>query len=384
MTRIAQNPRADDRPIRPIAGWALRRLHSLEDATGLRLIGPLATAETSRRAVVFAVLASRLGSSDPGTLAPRLLSGRLRDLLEDAYGPFPGLLPILRRIGPDPLPVSWLYRRLLSLVRAEDRRGQKELRVLCTVPRITIETFRIIDALPDELLYPEVVAGLSKFTQAQQLADVARFLRRYCPLPDRALARLLAPVANEPPKAMLARTLVAFGRDITPLAHDDDFEVLRDGRRFAELGDKMGLCLRDRILDAALGLTAYLRYRHEPCVAELRRIVTETRGEPPRHDWMIDGLYMTDNLPPTKTLAREILARLTRRGFVRLAMTHSPDLPTWLSEHHGDTTVWLSFLGCEGGRLGGGDDTDPDDLPETPPELMRLAQEFEEMRSSLV
>ncbi|MCE6967134.1 hypothetical protein LAZ41_01615, partial [Cereibacter sphaeroides] len=81
---------------------------------------------------------------------------------------------------------------------------------------------------------------------------------------------------------------------------------------------------------AALGLTAYAIWQHEPVVIiELRRL----------HDglgtvWQCDGLYGHANEIVPMDVGKEVCRRLRQRGVVTISQSYAPDVPEDLVMKH--------------------------------------------------
>ncbi|MCE6968053.1 hypothetical protein [Cereibacter sphaeroides] len=326
-------------------GWALPALVRLEAEADRRLIGPLSVASSDRRSAAFAVLAAlrdgetappALVDMTPQALVERLLTAIPRALIEAAYGAVPALAATIFKTHGDPLATPEDYARIASMLTGSTHRAQRQSKCLIQSQRVTSDFLRTLDLLRDAYLRPAVVAVISRSETARQVEQVTGFLMQACPLlPEHVLAHSLEQRGAGNLRQWAVRMLLRHAYDICDLEDDADLTFLRTADDFQSLAQKYRNCLADerggKIMNAALGLTAYAEWRHAPVIVELIRM----------HDgetmfWACEALWgiANDRLP--KRLEQDIRARLRQRGIRSLALMHRPGLDSEVAERLAD------------------------------------------------
>ena len=314
---------------RSLSGWALPALIRLDEHRP-GFLAVMHQTRSRRRQVVYAALAQDAegaprryaellgdghgwhGAIWPGLLAEALLTADHRDLLRVAYGSVPdGLLSLLTRCGPDPLPVG-LYARLHALCGDPKQRRRREL--LAAMPVLTPAKIEIVDRLPECVLHPNVLRLARSVDQAEQIAAAVNLALTYSPATPGSIWKSVSDLQPETRlPSWMAALLGSFDRsaaqpDISGL---EGATLLDTGAKLRSAGRGYQNCLgRDEhVLDVMTGRCAFVALQEPPCVVILR---------PAGREWCVTGVYGRGNnrlLPEHEKVVRE---GLRTAGFPRL------------------------------------------------------------------
>ncbi|WP_457105673.1 hypothetical protein [Methylobacterium sp. P5_C11] len=322
---------------RPFSGSYLEVACTL-DAACPGFLNRLFYASDLRRATIFAALAEikfdgadqvvlRLRRLAPALCHPdldiwaqvarALMVLRARNIVQAIFGDVPdGLVGLLARLGPDPLPNRGQYRLAHRLFA--DPRARARAKLLRQTPgRITPDHIETAVRLDPVLLHQKVFEQVRGAEQVETLHAALALIRALVPqVNDVALHRSLDGLRSSGTdlgewieRWLRKATRVPFAPPIP--ANDPDLRVL-DGPGMVELGRRFRNCARDRVGHVAAGLRCYIEWRdrNAPAVIELRRL---TGGL-----FLVEDLRGPNNRDLDPKLAELIRGRLATFGVLSL------------------------------------------------------------------
>lgn len=330
-----------DPALRPMDGWALEAAASLEVAADARFVVPLMSASPHRRAAIFSALAVWTSPGHPGRsaltrqsdadLVRWLLTAPPEAIIKTAYGRARGLVGAIYRTEGVPLDATEDYGQLAAMLSDTDQRSRRQSLCLAHLSPITSARLRVLSVLREALLMPDIVSRIETEEAAREIEQAANFVLSRCPdLKEIVLAEALRSSDSGGTRGLILRMLHRHAVFDAPLPDDEVFVFLRRGEEFVETARKHRNCLVGKLIDAALGLTAYAIWQHEPVVIiELRRL----------HDgrdtvWACDGLYGHANGMVPQAVQNEVCRGLRERGVVTISQGFASDVPEDLVIKH--------------------------------------------------
>ena len=248
-------------PPLPLTGWALLHFLDLDEARP-GFLARMLRAGSRRRQTVYACLAAGAldrprefadllgygmgwhGAVWPALLAEALLEAHPRDLLRTAFGSLPdGLLPLLARGGPDPLPQA-LYGRLYALYG--DPRQRRRQRLLSDLPKLTEQRLNVVETLPPCVLHERIFPLARHLDEALEIAAAVEAALAFTPATSATIWKSVSDLGEGTRRAAWISTLLE-GFDRTAAQPDvsaiPEARLLDTGAKLKAGGHDLRNCL---------------------------------------------------------------------------------------------------------------------------------------------
>ncbi len=284
---------------RSIDGWSLTIAVHL-DAAVPGFLSFLTCSSTLRRQAVFAAIAEmahdgterladrlrpfaptdyRPGRSPHVEIARALMtSTRAREIIRAIYRDVPdGLMGVLHRLGDAPLPTPHLYRVLFELFMGGEHRARAKA-LMQHSGSISATHIRIVRLLDPILVHENILKRLYDPSQADDANAALTLIRRtVSSATDDAVRQLIANLGDKTDLTKLfGRWLERMDRPPArlPIPSDDpDIAVMKSGKSITALGRRYRNCASTKIPLVALGVQAFVEWKHAPGgIAECRRL----------------------------------------------------------------------------------------------------------------
>ncbi|WP_046861609.1 hypothetical protein [Microvirga massiliensis] len=299
---------------RSIDGWSLDIAVRLDAAAPGFLSFLLCASALRRQAILMALaelllggpesLATRLRPLTPAdgrhTLSPYeqiaralMVSSRVREIIHAVYGQVPdGLLGVLHRLGDAPLPKPGSYRTLFELFGLPEHRFRAKA-LMQHSGSICAMHIGIVQRLDRVLVHKNVLKRLYGTSQADDANAALAVIRgTVSSANDDAIRQSIENLGEKTDLATLFRRWLE-KMDLPPArpsipADDPDVVVMTSGDAMSALGRRYRNCAATKVPLVALGVQAYLEWRHEPgAIGECRRL---TSG-----DWVLTEIHALAN-----------------------------------------------------------------------------------------
>ena len=327
---LAEGRSLAEQHAQPLTGWALPLLLRL-DRHRPGMLGDMHVAMSRRRQVVFACLAQQAvdrpqpygrllgedhcgwhGADWLGLLGEALVTVDSRKLLKLAFGSLPdGLMPVLGRLGADPLAQS-CYERLHAIYADPSKRRLQQL--LSDLPRLTERKLDALELLPECAMHPAVLRIVKSPGDAQAVAAAVEVALAQSHATVGSIRKSVTDLTTASTLTKWVHGLLSgFDRpgDQPDVSALEGVVLLDSGEALREAGRQYGNCLGrpSHVLEVACG-----RSRLPPpgsrgrikLIATLRRV-----GE----GWCVTSLLAAHNTIPEEPIRAGVMARLAAAGF---------------------------------------------------------------------
>ena len=239
-----------------------------------------------------------------------LLRGREEVVIARHFGACPpGFLTALAKTGTQPeLPP--FYADLIAIMA--DRQDRTIARALAHLDRIDQERIEIVRILPDAWRLPGLIVKLRSLQDARKFLRSIELIRQWCPAASHgAIEAGIQRLSREGSVAKFIAGWVhraAFPEG--PIRSSDTIEQIREGTELERMGRRMRNCLRDQIEGILSNTSCFYLVRDlaEPVIVHINRPSRQS-------DWVLEDVYVRNNLPVTTSLRRATEAILIEHGF---------------------------------------------------------------------
>lgn len=275
-------------------------------------------------------------------IAQSLISYRIRDLVNTLYGPTEGLVGALSRMGDTPFQVA-SYRNLVAIFSKPKHR--ERAKVLMQLQRITPANLTVAMGLQPPFILKDLVENLS-VGGLHEFRSTVDLIRKLVPgTSAEELATSLRQAGERTSLETWSERWIAKATNF-PVAlggmDSAEFVQLRSGEELRDAARRYRNCLKDKIVSAATGQSAYLECKSVKAIVEL---IALSEGR-----WLAEGIYGPRNMRLPPPAASMIFQRLHAAGALipaRYLGDDSSDPFDFQTDARPDLDEHLDLLGLE-------------------------------------